>query len=422
MVEAAKGFRPRVELAYTSPASRIFIDDAKTYFSTHNKRYDIVLSEPSNPWVSGVASLFTEEFYAHVKRHLNPGGVLLQWIQTYEVDEPLVASVVKAMSQHFPNYVIYAPNVVDMIFIARADGAVPLPRLDNLPSQSIRAELARVGIRSDHDLDLRRIGDSRSLGPLFESFTIPPNSDYNPVVDLRAARSRFLQMNAAKFISFRNASIPALEILLAAPPPARGAETTQFAGYERTVIVITAERGLRFLLGGGDDLLEGMHPLTVESLRFVRDTFVECRGSIGNEAWLLHLSNAANLMIPQLPPDLVAQVWQRIGSAPCSKGLSPLQHQWLVLWTALTHRDTAAVGRVADNLLATPTRYSHMQAEYLLLCSLLSRVAGGDPAGAREVWNLYAPQLYQSKSPALVARLLAAHAFPGASVPFLAQP
>jgi predicted membrane-bound spermidine synthase len=422
MVEAARGFRPRVELAYSSPASRIFIDDAKTYFSTHNKRYDIILSEPSNPWVSGVASLFTEEFYAHVKRHLNPDGVLLQWIQTYEVDEPLVASVVKAMSQHFPNYIIYAPNVVDMIFIARADGAVPLPALDSLTSPAIRAELARVGIRNDHDLDLRRIGDARSLGPLFASYTIPPNSDYNPVVDLRAARSRFLQMNAAKFISFRNASIPALEILLASPPPARGAQTTQFPGYERTVIVMTAERALDYLLGGPDALLLDMHPRTIESLRFVRGTFIECRGSTGSEEWLQHLSTVANLLIPQLSPDAVAQVWQRIGTAPCSATLSSLQHQWLVLWTALTQRDTGAVGRIAGNLLATPTRYSHMQAEYLLLCALLSRVAGGDMAGAREAWNLYAPQLYQAKSPALVARLLAAHAFQGASVPFLAQP
>ncbi len=421
MVEAAKGFRPRVELAYTAPESRIFIDDAKTYFSTHNKRYDIILSEPSNPWVSGVASLFTREFYAHVRRHLNSNGILLQWIQTYEVDEALVASIVKAMSEYFPNYIIYAPNGVDMIFVARADGAVPLPKLGNLNSPSIRAELGRVGILSDHDLDLRRIGDARSLGPLFSSFSIAANSDYDPVVDLRAARNRFLRENATKFISFRNASIPALEILLADRPPNRDAETTQFKDYERTVIVATAERAQRYLLEGDARLLDGMHPLTVESLRFTRETFLECRGSVASEDWLHHLSNVANLMIPQLPPESVQVVWKRIASAPCGSALSPLQHQWLVLWTALTQRDTVSTGRIADNLLATPTRYAHMHAEYLLLCSLLGRVASGDDEGARKVWNLYAPQLYVSRPPALVARLLAAHAFQGAPVPFLPQ-
>ncbi len=422
VIDAAKGFRPRVELAYSSPHSHIFIDDAKTYFSTHNKRYDIIMSEPSNPWVSGVASLFTEEFYAHIKRHLNPSGILVQWLQTYEVDEALVASVVKAMSRQFPNYVIYAPNAVDMIFVARADGPIALPRLDNLRSQAIRAELGRIGILSDHDLDLRRIGDTRSLGPLFASYSVAANSDYNPVVDLRATRSRFLQSSAATVIAFRNASIPALEILMSAAPPERGVETTIFPGYERTVIVSIAERAQRYLLDGDERMLEGMHPDTVASMRFVRATFIECRGSVNDAAWIQHLANAANLMIPQLSPQQVTQVWQRIGTAPCNTALSPIQHQWLVLWTALTGRDTAAVGQIAKNLLATPTRYSHMQAEYLLLCALLSDVAAGDAAGARDLWNQYASQLYQNRKPALVARLLAAHAFQGAPVPYLTNP
>jgi spermidine synthase len=49
MVEAANNFRPSVELAYTDPRSKIYIDDAKTFFSTYNKKYDLILSEPSNP-------------------------------------------------------------------------------------------------------------------------------------------------------------------------------------------------------------------------------------------------------------------------------------------------------------------------------------------------------------------------------------
>jgi spermidine synthase len=58
VVEAAQGFRPRVELAYADPRSTITIEDAKTFFSVHNKTYDVIISEPSNPWVSGVAAFF----------------------------------------------------------------------------------------------------------------------------------------------------------------------------------------------------------------------------------------------------------------------------------------------------------------------------------------------------------------------------
>ena len=63
MLEGANNFRPRVESVFSDPRSRIRIDDAKTFFSTYNKQYDLIVSEPSNPWVSGVAGLFSTEFY-----------------------------------------------------------------------------------------------------------------------------------------------------------------------------------------------------------------------------------------------------------------------------------------------------------------------------------------------------------------------
>ncbi len=64
MIKAAMLFGPRVRLAYEDPRSHVRIEDAKSYFSFHNKKYDLIISEPSNPWVSGVASLFTKEFYS----------------------------------------------------------------------------------------------------------------------------------------------------------------------------------------------------------------------------------------------------------------------------------------------------------------------------------------------------------------------
>jgi len=83
MVEAGRGFFPRVRRPFEDPRSRIHIEDAKSYFARQQSRYDLILSEPSNPWVNGVASLFTTEFYRDVKRHLKEGGLFAQWIQLY---------------------------------------------------------------------------------------------------------------------------------------------------------------------------------------------------------------------------------------------------------------------------------------------------------------------------------------------------
>ena len=63
MVAAAQGFRPRTEAVFSDPRSHIHFEDAKTFFSVRKHQYDIIVSEPSNPWVSGVSGLFSQEFY-----------------------------------------------------------------------------------------------------------------------------------------------------------------------------------------------------------------------------------------------------------------------------------------------------------------------------------------------------------------------
>src|SRR5258705_9183427 len=122
MVEGARNFLPVVNAAFEDPRSRIVIDDAKSFFARGRHRYDIIVSEPSNPWVSGVASLFTEEFYARLSEHLVDGGVLSQWLHTYELDAATPASIVAAVSRTFPDFVIYSSVDSDIILIARKGG------------------------------------------------------------------------------------------------------------------------------------------------------------------------------------------------------------------------------------------------------------------------------------------------------------
>ena len=103
---------------FADPRGTIVIDDAKTFFATRNRHYDILISEPSNPWVSGVSSLFTREFYQRIRGHLNPGGILVQWFQLYEIDASLVASVMGALGEVFPHYAVFAPSDHDLLIMA----------------------------------------------------------------------------------------------------------------------------------------------------------------------------------------------------------------------------------------------------------------------------------------------------------------
>src|SRR5580658_3633513 len=96
IVEAARqGFGPRIHDVFEDPRNHIVYEDAKTFFAASREPYDLIVSEPSNPWVSGVASLFSDEFYARIVQHLRPDGLFVQWIQVYETDISIVASVIK---------------------------------------------------------------------------------------------------------------------------------------------------------------------------------------------------------------------------------------------------------------------------------------------------------------------------------------
>ena len=143
---AGIGFRPRVEKLFTDPRSHIHFEDAKTFFAAQKAPYDVIISEPSNPWVSGVASLFSGEFYTQITRYLAKDGLLVQWVQIYETDISVVASIVKALSPHFHDYQIFNTDDSDILIIASVNGAVPPIRTSGLDGGTA-AELRQGGNR-----------------------------------------------------------------------------------------------------------------------------------------------------------------------------------------------------------------------------------------------------------------------------------
>jgi hypothetical protein len=168
VVEAAKSFRPRVDLVYTDPRSTIFIEDAKTFFSVHGKKYDIIISEPSNPWVSGVAGLFSQEFYSLINRHLTEDGLFVQWIQLYEQDNDIVLSVLKAISDNFSDFAAYAANDLDMLIVAKKKGVLGDFDPGVLQIPQISQALARIYINGVQDIALRKMGSKQFFNKLID--------------------------------------------------------------------------------------------------------------------------------------------------------------------------------------------------------------------------------------------------------------
>ena len=96
----------------TDPRTQIYFDDARSYVLTSDEKFDVITSDPINPWVKGAASLYTREYFRAVKAHLKPGGVVTQWVPLYESTLDAVRSELATFFEVFPNGTIWA-NMVD---------------------------------------------------------------------------------------------------------------------------------------------------------------------------------------------------------------------------------------------------------------------------------------------------------------------
>ena len=200
MIAGSKAFHPANRSVFEDARSRFALEDARAFFAAGDTRYDIILSEPSNPWVSGVSSLFTKEFYTQVDRHLSPNGVFGQWIHLYEIDDELILGILAALHQRFPSYALYYTAPMDMLIVASRQDSLPAPDRAVLRFPGIAADLKRVVPITAQTLDALRAGGRSTLGPLLDRGVIA-NSDFEPLLDLGAERGRYLSRTAEGFAS-----------------------------------------------------------------------------------------------------------------------------------------------------------------------------------------------------------------------------
>jgi spermidine synthase len=210
MVRGARNFLPVNQRAYDDPRSHIWFDDAKAYFAGAAHRYDIIVSEPTNPWVSGVASLFTVEFYREVKRYLKPRGILAQWIQGYELSDQLLLTVLAALDREFADYHVYRVGDSDWVILASADQPLGPLEDDSRVWLSLAGERDLLGIYRIGQLDALLVANRRLLHPFLKDQ--PANSDAHPILESGAEQARFMRATSGLLHSLRWTPAPLLEV------------------------------------------------------------------------------------------------------------------------------------------------------------------------------------------------------------------
>jgi predicted membrane-bound spermidine synthase len=198
MIKASHTFYPANKRVFDDPRSTFVIDDAKSYFASARRTFDVIVSEPSNPWVSGVSGLFTDDFYRRVRGWLTPGGVFGQWLHLYEIDDPLVLDVLAALHRNFSAYDIYLVSNADIFVVATNGPRVPTPDWSVVRLPALAADLRHTLPLDSASLDAARLIDREALAPLLDGWQ-PVNTDFDPVLDLGAERTRFMRRRANGF-------------------------------------------------------------------------------------------------------------------------------------------------------------------------------------------------------------------------------
>ncbi|GFO70417.1 hypothetical protein GMLC_39960 [Geomonas limicola] len=411
MVEAARLFRPAVERVFNDTRSKIYIDDAKTYFSSYNKSYDLIVSEPSNPWVSGVAGLFSEEFYRLIKHHMTDDGVFVQWVQLYEINTDLVVSVLKAVSNEFSDFAVYAPNDFDIVIISKKRGLLGEPDQEILNLPALRSALSKNSIHGAQDIAVRKIGTKKFLGNFLVNHPCRANSDYYPFVDQNAAKTRFLSSSATELLQLPRAPLPTLDMLQGEPKPWRETKVTP-AVYSHSSQAAFAAMALRdfFLVGDFHDRYNIVPDQVKQDALQVKRLFTVCGANPNQQLGALFAT--AIRMIPYLTPEELDSVWAGLESGPCTSSLAPSTKAFVSLFKVTGRRDARTMSTNASALLQNADGMTQGTVKYLLASAMLGALACGDIATSEALWSKFRVGAFGGTEPDLLYRLLTTYRAP----------
>ncbi len=176
----------------TNNRARIVREDARTVLNLEQKKYDVIISEPSNPWMSGVGSVFSHEFYQLAASRLKPGGMMAQWFHLYEMDDDTLNLALRTFGSVFPYLEIWDVGDADVVLLGSSQSWESGPEV-------FRRALALGGPR--HDLELIGLTTPESiLARQFASqqtaFAVagpgPIQSDDLPVLEYSAPRAFYM--------------------------------------------------------------------------------------------------------------------------------------------------------------------------------------------------------------------------------------
>ncbi|MEW6283630.1 MAG: fused MFS/spermidine synthase, partial [Candidatus Eremiobacterota bacterium] len=192
---------------------RLLQTDGRTAVSGSTRRFDLIVSEPSNPWVAGVGNLFAREFYRDCRERLATGGLMAQWVQIYELSEPELGSIVHTFFSVFPHGDVWMTAGGDLVLIG-AEQPVPVKLQDWRrrwsTNPTMQLHMARVDVFAPEVLTGYYLFERDAARAAFQTCT--PNTDDLPLLEFRAPlalyRAEQLEQNQERLSRIRQGPLP----------------------------------------------------------------------------------------------------------------------------------------------------------------------------------------------------------------------
>jgi len=163
-------FGPENHHVLTDPRTTVHYDDARHYVLTTGDKFDIITSDPIHPWVKGTATLYSKEYFEICKQHLNPGGIVTQWVPLYESDPETIKSELATFFEVFPNGTVWANDNggegYDVVLMGQnGDAPIDVDQMTRRFTGPVAESLRKVGFSSVAQLLATYAGRAADLKP-----------------------------------------------------------------------------------------------------------------------------------------------------------------------------------------------------------------------------------------------------------------
>ncbi len=192
VIQAAPSFGDWNRHVLKDARTHLWIEDARTVLKLRPQQYDVIITEPSNPWTIGVGSVFSREFYELAASRLKPGGVMAQWFHLYETDDQIVDLVLRTFRSVFPYMEVWDTGVGDIVILGSQQPWPTGPKVfaEGFAIDRVQTDMEMIDLHSPEALMARQLASQQT------GFAIagegPIQSDLFPILEYEAPRAFYI--------------------------------------------------------------------------------------------------------------------------------------------------------------------------------------------------------------------------------------